>query len=127
MTHQSPAQFGSIPIDAGRQVAQLRHVLALVETFAGNGPAPRSGDAALDEAARLGGAYGDALPIVRRRFDALVSETAAWSAVAVQALLKGGGKAPPAAARRLADELRTAIKRLTALLLRPVETASSSH
>jgi hypothetical protein len=124
MTHHSPAQFASIPVDAGRQVAQLRHVLRLVEALAGRGTAPDAADAALDEAARLSSAYDQALPIVRRRFDCLVGETAKWSAAAVEALLQSGGQAPPAAARRLADELGTALNRLTALLLRQEDSAS---
>ena len=127
MRHHSQAQFSSIPVDAGRQIAQLRHVLSLVETLAGRPSAPGASDAALDEAARLSSAYDEALPIVRRRFDALLGETATWSALAVEALLQGGSQAPPAAARRLADELQTAFKRLTALLLRPEARASSSR
>lgn len=125
MTQHSPAQFRSIPVGAGGQVAQLRHVLSLVEALAGRHGEPDGSVAALDEAARLSSAYAEAFPILRRRFDALAVETAAWSAAAVEALLQCGGQAPPAAARRVADELGAALKRLTALLLRPEGSASS--
>jgi hypothetical protein len=116
MTHQSPTHFPRTPIDAGSQVAQLRHVLRLVRELAGRGPAPGADDAALDESARVSSAYDNALPIVRRRFDALAGETAAWSAAAIEALLLAGDKRSPAAARRLAAELEAALRALTALL-----------
>lgn len=93
--------------DAGQQVAQLRHLLGLVEEVAGRTP-PQDGDAALDEAARISGAYEAAVPLARRRFDALAAETAGWAAEAVEALLAGEG-APSAAAARLADELGAAL------------------
>ncbi len=120
MRHQSPSHYPTIPVDAGPQVAQLRHVLRLVGEIAGRPPGPGAGDAALDESARISSAYDHALPIVQRRFDALADETAIWSAAAVEALLKAGEPRSPAAARRLADELETALSRLSALL-RPVE------
>jgi hypothetical protein len=116
MTHQSQTHFAHTPIDAGSQVAQLRHVLRLVGELAGRGTAPGADDAALDESARISSAYDHALPIVRRRFDALAGETAAWSAAAIEALLLAGDQRSPAAARRLADELEAALRKLTALL-----------
>ncbi len=117
MTHQSPTHFPRTPIDAGGQVAQLRHVLRLVGELAGRGAAPSADEAALlDEGARISSAYDRALPIVRRRFDALAGETAAWSAAAIEALLLAGDQRSPAAARRLADELEAALRKLTALL-----------
>jgi hypothetical protein len=116
MTHQSPTHFSRKPIDAGSQVAQLRHVLRLVGELGGRRPAPGADDAALDESARISSAYDNALPIVQRRFDALAGETAAWSAAAIEALLLAGDQRSPAAARRLADELETALRELTALL-----------
>jgi hypothetical protein len=114
MTHQPPRLDGASPADAGRQVAQLRQVLLLVEQIAGRGDGSASVDSALDEAARIVGAYGEAWPIVQRRFDALVAETVAWAAAGVEALtLSGGSKA---AAARLADELERAIADLQGLL-----------
>jgi hypothetical protein len=116
MTHQSPTYSLGRPIDAGRQVAQLRHLLRLVEDLSGRPAAPDADDAALDESARFSSAYDSALPIVQRRFDALAGETAAWSAAAVEALLAAGeGRAVPAA-RRLADELAKALSDLAKLL-----------
>jgi hypothetical protein len=116
MSYQSPTQFARPPIDAGRQLAQLRQVLLLVEELAGCDASKTSGDDALDEGARISSVYWDALPIVRRRFDALAAETAAWSAAGVEALLKAGEKRSRAAARRLADELQTALDTLTSML-----------
>ena len=116
MTHQSPAHYSGTPIDAGRQVAQLRHVLLLVEELAGRRGAPAAADAALDESARISSAYDNAMPIVQRRFDALAGETAAWSAAAVEALLSSGRIPKGAAAARLADELASALRKLSKLL-----------
>ena len=116
MTHQSLAYQVRNPVDAGRQVAQLRHVLRLVEDIAGAPRGPGDGDAALDESARVTSDYSEALPIVQRRFNALAAETAAWSAVAVEALLAAGERRSKAAARRLAEELAKALTQLTALL-----------
>ena len=116
MTHQSPTHYPRTPIDAGRQVAQLRHVLRLVEELAGRPGRAGGQDAALDESARVSSAYDTALPIVRRRFDALAAETAAWSAAAVEALLAAGeGRTAPAASR-LAHELAKALNQLAKLL-----------
>ena len=116
MTHQSQTQFPSVPVEAGRQVAQLRHVLRLVEELAGRRSGRGPDYAALDESARVSSAYDRALPIVQRRFDALAGETAVWSTAAVEALLASGGRSSPAAARRLAEELDRALKRLAQIL-----------
>ena len=80
---------------------QLRHILGLVEQIAGRN-APLAAEAAMDENARISIAYEEAAPIVKRRFDALTVETAAWSAAGIQALLmaKAGAEPPPAAALR---------------------------
>ena len=115
MTRHEPqprpeAAFG----DAGRQLAQLREVLRLVEAVAGRPSASGAPEGPLDEAARVAAAYGDALPIVQRRFDALVAETVAWAAAGVDALSRAGGPRPAAA--RLADELDRALEDLLALL-----------
>lgn len=114
MTHQPPRLDGVSAADAGRQIAQLRQVLLLVEQIGGRGDVAAAAEAALDEAARIGAAYGDAWPIVQRRFDALVAETVAWAAAGVEALTASGGS--PAAAARLADELDRAIADLLKLL-----------
>ena len=118
MSYQSPTQFARQPIDAGRQLAQLAHVLALVEELAGRPQASPDQDGALEQSAQASGFYSDALPIVRRRFDALAAETAAWSAAGVEALLAAGEKRSRAAARRLADELQAAVGDLRKLLRR---------
>ena len=116
MTHQSHGLYARVPADAGHRVAQLRRVLGLVEELAGRPAARAGGDAALAEAAELSGRYGNAEPIVQRRFDALAAETAAWSAAAAEALLGAGDDRSPAAAARLADELGGAIESLLKLL-----------
>ena len=99
--------------DAGAEIAQLRQVLALVEEIAGRPPA-RPDAKALDEAARVSAAYGSALPIVQKRFDALAAETANWAASGVEALMKIAQADRPTgpAAARLADELGKALARL---------------
>ncbi|HEX8194409.1 MAG TPA: hypothetical protein VF552_16080 [Allosphingosinicella sp.] len=114
MTHQAPALEAGERPDAAARLAQLREVQSLVEHIAGRAAFSPSRDAALDEAALAGSAYGDALPVTRRRFDALVAETVAWAAAGVEALTKAGGN--PAAAARLADELADAIEDLLKLL-----------
>ena len=116
MSYQSHTQYARPPIDAGRQLAQLRHVLSLVEELAGRASAGAGGDDALEEGARVSSIYWDALPIKRRRFDALAAETVAWSAAGVEALLSAGEKRSRAAARRLADELQAALDSLMTLL-----------
>lgn len=116
MTHQSAARYIFTGAEAGRQLAQLRHVLELVEQIAGRARSPR--DAALDEAAWLSAAYDDAMPVVQRRFDILAAETAAWAAAGVEALLLMGeqGASSQAAAGALADELHCALAELARIL-----------
>ena len=124
MTHQPPPPLRQPGADPGRQLAQLREALRLVERIAG-----RDGDAGadsmLDEAARLSAAYDRAPPIVQRRFDALAGEIASWAAAGVEALLAAADRATPpvAAARRLADRLDGALSEMAALL-RPEATAT---
>jgi hypothetical protein len=103
--------------DPGAEAAQLRHVLALVEEMAGRPASAKDGDA-LEEAARIGASYAEALPIARRRFDALAAEASAMAAAGVEALLALEEKRRPtrAAAARLADELAGALGRLGAIL-----------
>ena len=118
MTHQSHVRIANVPVETGRQLVQLREVLALVERIAGRA-ASRDGDIeAIDEDARLSVAYADALPIVQRRFDALAGETAGWAAAGVEALIAASREEqqPVAAARRLANELHSALRELSAVL-----------
>lgn len=114
MTHQAPVLEAAHRPQAAAQLAQLREVLLLVERIAGRPHGAPSPDATLDEAARIGAAYAGALPVARRRFDALVDETAVWASAGVDALTRAGGS--PAAAARLAGELGAAIDELLALL-----------
>ena len=118
MRHQSHSYGTYMSIDAGPQVAQLRHVLRLIGELSGQRTAPSAGDNALDEAARITSLYLEAEPIVQRRFKILATEIAAWSAAGVEALLAAGESRSPAAARRLADELEQALSELN-LLLQP--------
>lgn len=101
------------PNDAGQRIARLCHVLKLVEKIAGRPPAPHG---ALDNHARITSAYGQASPIVQRRFDALVGETAAWVATGVEALLVAGDAPARAAAEQLARELDAALDVLAHML-----------
>ena len=67
--------------EAGRQIAQFRNALMLVEQIAGRGEVSEVGDPLLVECARIDTAYRGAPPVVQRRFDAMVSEIALWTAV----------------------------------------------
>ena len=117
MTHHAPSAPAPAGADPGRQVAQLREALALVERIAGADSGRRSGELLLEEAARLSDGYDRALPIVQRRFDAVALETAGWAAAGVEALLAAGAASPPrAAAARLAAQLDRAISELTDLI-----------
>lgn len=102
--------------DAGRHYARLGSVLDLVHQIAKSRPEAR--DRALDETARLIGAYEAATPIARRRFDTLASEASVWAAAGVDALASAADPAmqPRAAARRLADELDEALTEMRKLL-----------
>ena len=101
------------PDDAGQRIARLCHVLKLVETIAGRPPATHG---ALDNHARITSAYDHASPIVQRRFDALVAETAAWVATGVEALLVAGDAPARAAAEQLARELDRTLDTLANML-----------
>jgi hypothetical protein len=118
MTHQVSTRYAAGSVDAGRQLAQLSHVLRLVEQIGGIGQGARAAETALDENARISGTYSDAAAIVQRRFDALVMETSIWAATAVQALVaaRDDPEPPRAAARRLADELATSLDALLRIL-----------
>jgi len=112
MTHQAPPSPASSGPDPGRQIAQLREALRLVERMAGE---ERAHDRALDEAARISSAYDVALPVVQRRFEALANETALWAAAGVEALLASGNPSRAAAAC-LARQLDTALGDLATLV-----------
>src|SRR5687768_13542458 len=112
MTHQTPP--GPSASDPGKQLAQLRELLRLVEAVAGRAGATPS-ERQLDDAARLSAAYDRALPILQRRFDSLAGEVAAWAAAGVETLTLAPG-AGPAAAGRLADALAAALDELAAML-----------
>ena len=117
MTRQYSRPHAPSPVEAGQTVAQLRHVLDLVERISGRPPANDPSDALLDENARVSAAYGTAPGIVQRRFDSLAAETAGWAAAGVQALLAAGNTAPPrAAAGKLAEELSRALGRMIDIL-----------
>ena len=117
MTHQPSPYALPVSAEAGQQVAQLRQVLELVERVAGRGSPPPA-DAAIDEDARISSGYADALPIVRRRFDALAAEAAAWAAAGVQAIVAARDEAEPPrdAAARLAEEIAATLRRLARTL-----------
>lgn len=118
MTHHASRHHTANPIDAGQQVAQLRQVLGLVEQIAGRGDASATQDSALEENARISIAYNSAPSLVRRRFDSIAGETAAWAAAGVEALVASRDTAatPRAAAGRLADELVKALNRMAHIL-----------
>jgi hypothetical protein len=115
MTHQAPPSAPPPGADPGRQIAQLREALRLIERIAGH-PESASHESRLDEAARISEAYAHALPVARRRFEALVAETSIWAAAGVEALLIAGEDAPRAAAARLAHSLERALSEMAALL-----------
>jgi hypothetical protein len=113
--HDSVTELAS-PVEAGRQIAQLRHILGLVEQIAGRSPRGRTGNPGDEN--RICDGYERASPIVQRRFDALTMETAAWAAAGVQALLvaKATLGPPRAAAAGLADELDVALRKLSRMV-----------
>jgi len=116
MTHQAPPSAAAAGADPGRQVAQLREALRLVERIAGR-PESASSEDRLDEGARISEAYARALPVAQRRFEALVAETALWAAAGVEALLAAGEGGPPrAAAARLAATLERTLSEISILL-----------
>ncbi len=120
MTHQAPPAAAPAGADPGRQVAQLRELLALVRRISGEEPGAGDREKMLDAAAWVSVAYERALPVVQRRFDALAGETAGWAAAGVEALLAAGDGVPPrAAATRLATQLDRALAEMAALLDRP--------
>lgn len=116
MTQYHPAPHPLNESAAAHNVARLIELLALVTHAAGRDPQQRIDTSALDEASRISAAYEAALPIVQRRFDALVAETAAWAAYGAEALLAAHDARPCVAAARLADALGRALGELRTLL-----------
>ena len=110
MTYQAARHSVPTSADPGREAAQLRRILALVDEIAG-APTSVPEDEALDDAARIGAAYADALPIAKRRFDTIAAETAAWAATSVEVLiaLEERGLPSRAAAAELAEALARAL------------------
>lgn len=104
--------------EAGRQIAQFRNALMLVEQIAGDPEPEDPGDMLIAECARIDTAYENASPVVQRRFNAQVSEIALWTAVGVEALISARerGTTSSAAAGRLARELRRALGQLSRTL-----------
>jgi hypothetical protein len=117
MTYQAPPPTAVPAAHPGRQLARLSEALQLVERIAGRSGPERAGRR-LDEGARLGEAYARALPVARRRFEALAAETSIWAAAGVEALLAAGEAAPRAAAARLARALDRALTDLADSLSR---------
>lgn len=113
MTHSSAAEQIPPPVEPGRQMAQLRDVLTLVEQIAGRNSKDWS-----EEGAGPAAAYEDALPVKQRRFEALAAETATWAAAGLEALLaiQHAPEPPRAAAAALAAELDRALADLDRLL-----------
>ncbi len=118
MTRLSPISYVPGAADAGRQLAQLREVLALVEQLGGRAGIPFEEDFELEQTASLAAAYLHAPPVVQKRFDALATEIACWAAAGLEALAGKGEaeEAPAIAANALADEMRAALRRLTGLI-----------
>ena len=119
--HDLPSTTIGFDDEAGRALAHLRAVLALVEGMAGinRAPPPTMDESALEASAALALAYANAPSIARRRFDALTVEAASFAAAGLAALLRHrertGRDCAPAAAR-LAQEMRNSIAAIEGLL-----------
>lgn len=109
--HANPTATEADPVE--RQLSQLHAALVLVQCMAG-GEAIGSGDSA--ELARR---YDAALPVARRRFDALAAEIIVVASAGVEALLGHKlrhGTEPQAAAACLAQEIRRGLAAMARLL-----------
>ena len=117
MSRQDHTYSDAPPIEAGQQIAHLRHMLGMVEAIAASAPAS-SGYSSLDEAARISVAYDRGLPISRKRFDALAEETLVWAEVGLNALRHAERQScqPRAAAAQLARELDAALRALSRII-----------
>lgn len=100
------------PPSPTQAVEELRAIHALVSDLAG--AAPLAGSAPPDLAQR----YARAAPIQRQRFDAIASETAAFAATGLSAIIaaRATSDRPSGAAAYLAKEMARAIRSLETLL-----------
>lgn len=101
----------------GRQLLQLRAVLALVEGIAGESGAGAAEDDPSDR--QLMHAYARASGVAQRRYDVLAGETATFAATGIDALIRHKavtGAEAAAGAVQLAAELRRAIMRMRAII-----------
>jgi hypothetical protein len=112
MSKQSHSYSFAPPIEAGQQVARLRHLLGQIEAAAGTVRRASAGIDALDESARFSASYERSLPVAQRRFDILADETATWTASVLETLSKDRNIAdlPRAAVEQLAREIQTALR-----------------
>ncbi|MBB5684733.1 hypothetical protein [Sphingobium boeckii] len=112
MNQQSASSISTAPVTPGTQIGELRAILGLVHALAGNEMGidrPEMTDADVR--------YAAAAPLVRRRFDALASETAAFSATGLSALIGGRERGnTKAAAAYLARSMDRAIVRMEKML-----------
>lgn len=112
MNQQTAASISSAPLSPGTQIGELRAILGLVHALAGN-------EAGIErpELTDADARYAAAAPLVRRRFDALASETAAFSATGLSALIGGRERGnSQAAAAFLARAMDRAIVRMEKML-----------
>jgi len=117
MSRHEPTAAGPGFADAGERIARLHGTLAMVERIGDPAAQAQAPEHALEQAARLSTAYGDAPAIARRRFDALADDAAAYATAGVSALMRvRASPGTPAAARLLARELRRSIRALVAIL-----------
>lgn len=107
MTHAIAA-----PASPGQQLADLRAIHALVSELAG---VPRAAESPRNDIELR---YDRATPIARQSFDAVASETAAFAAAGLSAIIAGRtiNDRPTGGAEHLAREMERAIKRLESLL-----------
>jgi hypothetical protein len=110
--HESSISPSADPV---AEISQLARVLGLVAGLAGR---PPLGDEMLDEAARIGAAHADALPIDRRRFDRVAAETTARAEAGLEALiaLQESRRPTRAAAARLAEAIEEGLVRLSGIV-----------
>lgn len=112
MNQQSSSSISTAPLSPGSQISELRAILGLVHTLAGN-----EGGIERPEPADADIRYASAAPLVRRRFDALAAETAAFSATGLSALIGGRERGDTrAAAAFLARTMDRAILRMEKML-----------
>lgn len=111
-----PRRPFSAPAVPASEQARLHAALSLIECLAGQEPLP----GANAEQERIAFARYCAAPsLVRRRYDALAAETAAFAAAGLALLLRGKdreGWDPAPAAASLAAEMRRALAGLESLI-----------